>query len=315
VIPDVRDTFEIDLNAVEYIYVDPAHEPTEVTAGAFGLEQADFELWKQNRSEWYAANRVQTVAFQTAARILRFLDADRPNGEQRPWLFPQVLREVKKLIKERVSYGDGVAQEELGLELYRTRLLNAAIAGCRSAVSEDGLLPVRDPINAVGSTDGISFETRKQAVEVDHSHLSHAVCDSNTEAAMAKALDHDARVKRHVKNERLDFTIGYLHDARARAYRPDFLAVVEDNQGREVLCVLEGKGWELYQDQVRMQAARRWVNALNHHGQALGDEGPNRFAYAVCYSGGDVDRAIELIVDCETLVDLRPEGPQPATDR
>src|SRR5439155_49080 len=58
VIPDVRDTFEIDLNAVEYIHVDPAHEPTQVVAGAFGLEQADFELWQQDRSEWYAANRV-----------------------------------------------------------------------------------------------------------------------------------------------------------------------------------------------------------------------------------------------------------------
>jgi hypothetical protein len=61
--------------------------------------QADFELWQQNRSAWYAVNRVRTIAFQTAARILTFLDDGRPNGEQRPWLFPQVLREVKKLVK------------------------------------------------------------------------------------------------------------------------------------------------------------------------------------------------------------------------
>jgi type III restriction enzyme len=315
VIPDVRDTFAIDLKAIEYIHVDPAHEPTEVIAGAFGLGEADFELWQQNRSAWYAANRVQTVAFQTAARILRFLDDGRPNGEQRPWLFPQVLHQVKRLIKERVSYGEGVAKEELGLELYRARLLNAALAGCRSAVSEDGLLPIRDPINAIGTTDGISFETRKQVVEVAHSHLSHAVCDSDTEVAIAKELDRDPRVKRHVKNERLDFTIGYLHDARARAYRPDFLAVVDDKEGREVLCVLEGKGWELYQDQVRMQAARRWVSALNHHGQALGEEGPNRFAYAVCYADQDVHQALGQICEGEVLVDLRPKGPRPAVDR
>jgi hypothetical protein len=35
----------------------------------------------------------------------------------------------------------------------------------------------------------------------------------------------------------------------------------------------------------------------------------------VCYSGDDVSVAIDQVVEDETLVDLRPEGPEPAVDR
>jgi hypothetical protein len=59
-------------------------------------------------------------------------------------------------------------------------------------------------------------------------------------------------------------------------YRPDFLIRWRCWDGREVKIILEVKGFETEQDRQKEAAARRWVRAVNHHGEF------GRWAFAVC---------------------------------
>jgi len=59
-------------------------------------------------------------------------------------------------------------------------------------------------------------------------------------------------------------------------YRPDYLIRLRCANGREVKLVLEVKGFETEQDRQKEAAARRWVRAVNHHGEF------GRWAFALC---------------------------------
>ena len=68
--------------------------------------------------------------------------------------------------------------------------------------------------------------------------------------------------KRHsfVKNAGLGFAIPYLHNGEHHEYLPDF--IVRLAGGGERYLILETKGYDPLQD-VKRQAARRWVRAVN----------------------------------------------------
>ena len=59
-------------------------------------------------------------------------------------------------------------------------------------------------------------------------------------------------------------------------YRPDFLICWRREDGREVKIVLEVKGFETEQDRQKEAAAKRWVRAVNHHGEF------GQWAFVVC---------------------------------
>ena len=77
------------------------------------------------------------------------------------------------------------------------------------------------------------FLTRKVVMDPPptKSHLNHVVLDglrgNSWEEGLARLLESDARVKSYVKNERLGFTIPYVHEGRTHEYVPDFLVRLE----------------------------------------------------------------------------------------
>ena len=48
---------------------------------------------------------------------------------------------------------------------------------------------------------------------------------------------------------------------------PDYLVRLPRNRGSGLNLVLEVKGFETEQDRAKEAAARRWVQAVNHHGE------------------------------------------------
>jgi type III restriction enzyme len=91
------------------------------------------------------------------------------------------------------------------------------------------LLPVIRRFDPIGSTEGVRFVTRKVVVDPPptKSHLNHVVLDgvrgNSWEEGLAQLLEHHDRVKAYVKNERLGFTIPYVHAGQTHEYIPDFL--------------------------------------------------------------------------------------------
>lgn len=69
-------------------------------------------------------------------------------------------------------------------------------------------------------------------------------------------------------------------------YRPDYLIRWRCQNGRETKVTLEVKGFETEQDRQRGTAAKRWVRAVNHHGEF------GRWAFALCKVIGSLRMAL-----------------------
>jgi len=80
----------------------------------------------------------------------------------------------------------------------------------------------------------------------------------------------------YARNDHLDFTIPYEWQGARHEYRPDYIVRWRRPDGQEVRAILEVKGFETEQDRQKEAAARRWVWAVNHHGEFV------RWAFVVC---------------------------------
>lgn len=96
-----------------------------------------------------------------------------------------------------------------------------------------------------------------------HSHVNYMVVDTKQwEQSAAYFLDISELVDAFVKNAGLCFAIPYLHNGQVHYYLPDFIVPLKGNAG---YLILETKGYDELA-QVKAQAARRWVAAVNADG-------------------------------------------------
>jgi type III restriction enzyme len=76
-------------------------------------------------------------------------------------------------------------------------------------------------------------------------------------------------VVRYVKNDHLGFTIPYTHNGEERQYTPDFIACIDDGNGRGDLLhlIIEVTGEQKKDKAAKVATARTlWVPAINNHG-------------------------------------------------
>ena len=205
---------------------------TTQTSGIVG-EVSNTEL------EEFRHARAQRVAFVLAKRLTEahFTAAD---DVQRPWLFPQLLNVSKEWLTGYLNLADGVpvgallfaefgaiAAEKIAQAIHRAQ--TGEFAGDKEPV----LLPIIRRFDREGSTFDVRFLTRKVVMDPPpmKSHLNHVVLDglrgNSWEEGLAQLLERDDRVKSYVKNERLGFTIPYVHKGRSHEYVPDFLVKLE----------------------------------------------------------------------------------------
>jgi type III restriction enzyme len=92
--------------------------------------------------------------------------------------------------------------------------------------------------------------------------LNSVVLDSKWESSAAYHLEAHPRVIAFVKNQGLGFAIPYLHAAGGHEYVPDFLVRLD----RGVTLILETKGGRDEIAEIKVQAAERWVAAVNADG-------------------------------------------------
>jgi type III restriction enzyme len=119
------------------------------------------------------------------------------------------------------------------------------------------------------------------------SHISHVVLDAPSwEHSVAYQLEQIPEVIAYARNDHLDFVIPYEWQGARHEYRPDYLIRWRMPDGSEVKVILEVKGFATEQDRQKEAAARRWVRAVNHHGEF------GRWMFVVCRDPRKVRHAL-----------------------
>ncbi|MEX2626704.1 MAG: DEAD/DEAH box helicase family protein, partial [Ilumatobacteraceae bacterium] len=192
--------------------------------------------------------REQRVAYELARDVVRHLDLahdDVPVHTR----FPQIVAIAKRWLAECVTYEPGcdVSMLVLFAEL-RTRAAERIHASMiRTGDATERLRPVLQSFDPVGSTDDVSFFTRKVVIPTERSHVNWVTLDGpqgNTwEETITYLLEHHDEVEAFVKNDGLRFTIPYVHDGVPHEYVPDFvvrLSPAADGTPRHLIVEVSG---------------------------------------------------------------------------
>jgi type III restriction enzyme len=225
--------------------------------------------------------REQEVDFVLAKLVLEryFRDAE---GHTKPWLFPQLLRIVRRWRAECLTLKDNTFPQLLLLhELADAAAERIYQAIVQSTTDEKTIHPIPRPYDPVGSTRYVDFDTTREVYSTDPElcHVSHIVLDSGWEAKMAQALEEMDEVVCYVKNHGLGFTIPYTLNGQERQYTPDFiLRVAQTPQTSEVWetsevsadllnLIVEVSGEARKDKAAKVATARNlWIPAINNHG-------------------------------------------------
>jgi type III restriction enzyme len=217
-------------------------------------------------------HRLSEVAFLLAKLTLEkyFRDDD---GNDKPWLFPQLLGIARSWLTECVELKDNTFVQMLLLIEFAhdavDRIYKAIVASTDGTAA---LKPILRPYDDTGSTRYIDFDTIRSvfATRADKCHISHVVADTDSwEQKMAEALENMPEVVRYVKNHNLGFTIPYTLNGEARNYTPDFIACIDDDNGKDDLLnlIIEVTGEKKKDKAAKVTTARTlWVPAINNHG-------------------------------------------------
>jgi type III restriction enzyme len=216
--------------------------------------------------------RINEVAFLLAKLTLEryFRDDD---GNDKPWLFPQLLGIAKRWLAECVTLKDNTFPQLLLLIEFAhdaaDRIYKAIVASTDGTAT---LKPILRPYDTLGSTRYVDFDTTRPvyATKAEKCHISHVVADTDSwEQKMAEALEDMTEVIRYVKNHNLGFTIPYTLNGEERNYIPDFIACIDDGHGPSDLLnlIVEVTGEKKKDKAAKVSTARAlWVPAINNHG-------------------------------------------------
>jgi type III restriction enzyme len=283
---DVRQRIRVNWDEVPDLVIDPSTEPTKVQAKpavGYRVGRPDRlgpgEEVLHDRNPFYRENRLQATVYEIAAEITNRLKGKREEWQIRHILFPQVLNIVWHYLEERVRVSAQATLQEVALEKYQQRIVERLTEAIEpdTEAGEPPILPIIERFRPIGSTAEVLFRTVRPCVGTTKSHISHVVLDApKWEHSVAYQLERIPEVIAYARNDHLDFTIPYECQGVRHEYRPDFLIRWRREDGREVKIVLEVKGFETEQDRQKEAAAKRWVRAVNHHGEF------GQWAFVVC---------------------------------
>jgi type III restriction enzyme len=234
--------------------------------------------------------RTQRIIFETARDV--FDQVKHAWRGSREVLLAQLVRIVEQFIaSDRITITPPLFyQDELRRRLIITLSMSRVVQHIWEAVRQENtekLVPVFDRDHPIRSTgDMRTWYTSKPCERTRKSHINVCVYDSTWEASDAFALDNSSEVAAWAKNDHLGFEVFYVYRGVVRKYRPDFLVRLRSGD----MLVLETKGQDTEQDEVKRQYLEEWVQAVNAHG------GFGRWRWAVVRHPGEIR---DVIMQCE----------------
>jgi type III restriction enzyme len=225
--------------------------------------------------------REQEVVFLLSKLVLENYFKD-DGGNEKPWLFPQLLSITRQWLTECVTLKDNTFPQLLLL----IEFAHEAAAKIYQAIvaSDEGdkkLKPLLKPYDAIGSTRYVEFDTTRPvyATRPDKCHISHVVADTTSwEQKMASALEEMDEVKSYVKNTNLGFSIPYVLNNEEKNYYPDFIAKIKvtsppvgEDKGEgasgDLNLIIEVTGEHKKDKAAKVSTANTlWIPAINNHG-------------------------------------------------
>jgi type III restriction enzyme len=236
--------------------------------------------------------RPNEVAFMLAKLTLEkyFRDDD---GNDKPWLFPQLLMITKQWLDKCVTLKDNTFPQLLLLIEFAhdaaDRIYKAVVA---STNGPPALKPIFRPYDTLGSTRYVDFDTTRRvySTRADRCHISHVVADTESwEQKMAQSLEDMEEVLRYVKNQNLGFAIPYTINGEEHQYNPDFIVHLDDGHGPDepLKLIVEVTGEKKKDKAAKVSTGRElWVPAVNNHG------GYGRWAFLEIADPWDAQNAI-----------------------
>jgi len=219
--------------------------------------------------------RPQTVSFELAKMMLNKQLAGL-DGDRKPWLFPQLVKMCKEWLESELSLTPGTNMGHLMIAEFRHEAAEHAFRAIVRQLDNEKqvLLPIVRRFDAVGSTDGVHFLTRKPLIDTIKSHVNKVVLDGlkgNTwEEAMAETMEKNKDVAAYVKNDHLDFLIPYLHQGKTFSYVPDFLVRLNLRDGdvvRTLIVEVSGTMKPVGPTNAKADTARlQWCRSVNNAG-------------------------------------------------
>ncbi len=298
----VKNRISIDWARVPKQRLDPGDIPDETLVMGLSTDDAGkLSLLGPGLAEhltmdsWRDRVRLQKVEFFMAKALTREFAGTTNCEIPRHVLFPQMLSVVRKYIEEYVEALGHRQKKDVLLSPYYDRALETLRQAIVPDVAsgEEPELPRYESGRGPGSTLDVDFWTSKPVVECQRSHLNYVVADTQRWEQIAKFyLDRNQYVISFVKNFNLGFAIPYMFNGEKKEYLPDFIVRVKNKVEREVgKLILEVKGFEPEEAEIKKSAALRWVAAVNNDGGGYG-----KWDYRVAYLPTVVDKEIEKAV-------------------
>ncbi len=192
--------------------------------------------------------RQSTIEFHLAKRLL--YTKWRDSGEDpKLYLFGQLKRITAQWLNTCLVCKGGTYPAQILYQELADMACERITAGItRALIGEKPIKAVLDPFNPTGSTAHVNFNTSKLTrwqTDPTRCHTNWVILDSDWEAEFCRVAEAHPRVVSYVKNHSLGFEVPYRYGSDMRAYRPDFIVLVDDGRGPDDLLhlVVEIKGY------------------------------------------------------------------------
>lgn len=269
----IRNKVTVDWTSVPKLVLQPDRIPPEVEMkglsvnnkgrlslmGPGRISQASLEEFRANR-------RLQELVFDLARAFTRDCVAQPSCTVPTHVLFPQLVQIVSRYLREKVEVRPPADLKDLFLAPYYGWLVEILLEALRpdTSAGEAPEVPRYESTRGPGSTADVDYWTSREPVQVLRSHVNYVVPDTKRwEQSAAYYIDRHPAVHSFVKNAGLGFAIPYLYNGQMHDYMPDFIIRLRNDEAIHV--ILETKGYDPLEE-VKRDAANRWVSAVNAEG-------------------------------------------------
>ncbi len=289
----IRNRVTVDWSSVPPLMVDPTRIPSDVEVAGLNLNNkgrmtlhGPGKIDRVTLEHFRNKHRIQELVFDLATALTKDYAAQKSCTIPVHVLFPQLATIARKYVTEKVFADPPADKKDVFLAPYWGWVIERLVQAIRPDTSQGEAPEVprfesnRDP----GSTSDVDFWTSRDVREVLKSHVNYVVADTaKWEQSATYFIDTHPAVRSFVKNASLGFAVPYLHNGQMHDYLPDF--IIRLNGQAERYVILETKGYDLL-EQVKADAARRWVNAVNASGHF------GHWEYVICRKPTEVNTAL-----------------------